>query len=492
MEVLAAEAAAQQAESLSSFLALEESYTQQLDSTIDPSELAQLNQELHAGLSADELEFLAKGTSHAAILEEPIRAPAIAAEHAHSLAESKAEPAPAPKTSAAPAPAAKTEAKAGDASKTSAPVKPSTACGAVAQCVHGMCVNDQCMCAPGYAGPNCNTTLVAREWKRCPNGCSGNGVCVLGRCVCDLGFGGVDCSERKAVPCPRDCSGHGICYHGKCFCEPGFGGVACAVVTPCPSSCGAHGVCFRGRCVCAKGFFGEQCQHRVSDDEAPASIVASEDDMALLRYTNLELEDPSELQSLMAPIMTKQQATAKPASKPAAQNATAAPATATTTKTGVPPANTNATHASFVSVEEELETAFALAADEQAFACEGGCSLNGRCVAGQCYCAPGYSGVRCEHQIDPRALEEAEEIGNTLRVHSRNADSNVGGAVSSFYETLISAMRGQDKDAEPMVVPHVTVQKSAALPPIALASVSFFIGMFLFSMMRRLSKAKAL
>uniref|UniRef100_A0A4W5KQ79 EGF-like domain-containing protein n=1 Tax=Hucho hucho TaxID=62062 RepID=A0A4W5KQ79_9TELE len=112
----------------------------------------------------------------------------------------------------------------------------------------GKCVNGKCVCDSGFTGPYCST-------KSCPGNCSNRGKCVNGQCVCDSGFTGPDCSAKA---CPNNCSNKGRCVNGKCVCEVGFSGQDCAA-KGCPDNCSNKGRCVKGRCVCRRGFAPPDC-----------------------------------------------------------------------------------------------------------------------------------------------------------------------------------------------------------------------------------------
>merc|ERR1711990_407951 len=116
---------------------------------------------------------------------------------------------------------------------------------------HGLCVDGQCLCEPGYIEADC------RQTASCHMDCSNHGFCKYGKCFCDPGFYGEGCDVK--VKCPKDCSGKGNCQWGKCFCEPGYGGTDCAKKTGCPNKCSNNGICVQGQCACAPGFSGLDC-----------------------------------------------------------------------------------------------------------------------------------------------------------------------------------------------------------------------------------------
>lgn len=60
--------------------------------------------------------------------------------------------------------------------------------------------------------------------------CSNHGVCVNGECLCSPGWGGVNC-ELPRAQCPDQCSGHGsyLADTGLCSCDPNWMGPDCSV-----------------------------------------------------------------------------------------------------------------------------------------------------------------------------------------------------------------------------------------------------------------------
>ncbi|XP_049504860.1 teneurin-2, partial [Panthera uncia] len=137
---------------------------------------------------------------------------------------------------------------------------------------HGVCVNGECLCSPGWGGLNCELARV-----QCPDQCSGHGTYVpdTGLCSCDPNWMGPDCSVGKprsfllAFPnthalwssmkvCSVDCGTHGVCIGGACRCEEGWTGAACDQRV-CHPRCIEHGTCKDGKCECREGWNGEHC-----------------------------------------------------------------------------------------------------------------------------------------------------------------------------------------------------------------------------------------
>ncbi|XP_066538637.1 N-acetylglucosamine-1-phosphodiester alpha-N-acetylglucosaminidase [Hoplias malabaricus] len=100
---------------------------------------------------------------------------------------------------------------------------------------HGTCVDGQCVCQPGWTGPNC-ANLTCQ-----PPACGDHGVCTPDGCVCDAGWIGANCSQECATGfygdgCNQNCTckNGGSCdsVHGLCTCPAGFHGVSCEEECP--------------------------------------------------------------------------------------------------------------------------------------------------------------------------------------------------------------------------------------------------------------------
>jgi hypothetical protein len=59
---------------------------------------------------------------------------------------------------------------------------------------HGVCVKGECLCSPGWGGPDCESPLPA-----CQEQCSGHGNYLpdSGTCTCDSSWTGSDCSTGE-------------------------------------------------------------------------------------------------------------------------------------------------------------------------------------------------------------------------------------------------------------------------------------------------------
>ena len=56
------------------------------------------------------------------------------------------------------------------------------------------------------------------------------------------------------------CVHAGYCHNGTCTCYPGYHGLDCATKL-CPNFCSFHGSCEHGKCICEANFTGDACQH---------------------------------------------------------------------------------------------------------------------------------------------------------------------------------------------------------------------------------------
>lgn len=156
--------------------------------------------------------------------------------------------------------------------------KKNTECEARCSEEHGACVNDTCMCKPGWAGEDCSVST-------CNPPCAGDEVCTKeGVCEKDHIEAAVAAAKDLGSDnCPKGkndapCGGMGTCVGGVCFCKTGYAGSACSLrVCPGNPQCGGKGSCYLGRCVCERGFSGDKCEEASADG---AEALAKEDDRA--------------------------------------------------------------------------------------------------------------------------------------------------------------------------------------------------------------------
>jgi hypothetical protein len=167
-----------------------------------------------------------------------------------------------------------------------------TPCGGCS--MHGICIDNKCVCEPGYTGPTCSELTGGALVHRCPASCHGHGMCLFGKCFCYPGYGGEGCDEQITLPCPGGCNSKGICHLGRCFCDPGYAAPDCKKVAPCDAKCGVHGVCIDGRCVCADGFTGEHCNIATKHPAKQTSFIESSESTYNFRgELNTRDEEPS-------------------------------------------------------------------------------------------------------------------------------------------------------------------------------------------------------
>ena len=134
---------------------------------------------------------------------------------------------------------------------------------------HGTCSMSQCICRPGWTGPDCSQPLCLGSFcyknsvslnTDCQF-CSGNGVCgTTGSCTCNAGWTGDDCSMTTCSP---SCSGKGQCLSefpiNQCICDATYSGDSCDSKL-CLNLCSNAGTCGTdGKCICNAGFYGDDC-----------------------------------------------------------------------------------------------------------------------------------------------------------------------------------------------------------------------------------------
>ncbi|PRP86981.1 hypothetical protein PROFUN_04963 [Planoprotostelium fungivorum] len=126
----------------------------------------------------------------------------------------------------------------------------------------GKCVNNSCVCSPGFIGEDCSACEDSY--------CHGHGKCRSQggnrRCDCVQGWDGDTCDQCDSLVL---CSphGHGVCdnndKNGRCICEKGFSGSDCST---CDAKivCNANGQCTQnGTCACVPLWSGDDCSIRV-------------------------------------------------------------------------------------------------------------------------------------------------------------------------------------------------------------------------------------
>ena len=169
---------------------------------------------------------------------------------------------------------------------------------------HGSCGHDgACVCDAGWTSYACDVAT-------CVGDCSGHGTCAEGECVCQPGYGGPDCASLPPSPgappaaCLDSdgvvCSGHGSCQAlggaaaangtGTCVCDPGWAAPACAWRISCEGNCSGHGACIpavisaaqstaetassaNGTCQCNMGWAGQDCSVAAAAAAAAASVA---------------------------------------------------------------------------------------------------------------------------------------------------------------------------------------------------------------------------
>uniref|UniRef100_A0A8C3TFR0 Neurogenic locus notch homolog protein 1 n=1 Tax=Chelydra serpentina TaxID=8475 RepID=A0A8C3TFR0_CHESE len=146
----------------------------------------------------------------------------------------------------------------------------------------GSCTNEvgtyQCSCKPAYTGQNCEHLYVPCNPSPCQNGgtCRQTGDTTYD-CTCLPGFAGQNC-EDNIDDCPgNNCKNGGTCVDGvntyNCQCLPEWTGQYCTEdVDECqlmPNACQNGGTCHNNHggynCVCVNGWTGEDCSENIDD-----------------------------------------------------------------------------------------------------------------------------------------------------------------------------------------------------------------------------------
>eukprot|EP00736_Rhodelphis_marinus_P009551 Rmarinus@m.20655 len=157
-------------------------------------------------------------------------------------------------------------------------VDPSFPCAVAncSSCVHGQCIApDFCLCDSGWSGANCTTLYCARD-AQCDHG-----SCVANECVCDDGWARGAADIACSIPLCGNCTGHGVCLsRDLCECEPGYHHPPHPVLSGLDylncyncTDCSGHGACEPDGCVCESGYTGVRCETESDNDDSTASLA---------------------------------------------------------------------------------------------------------------------------------------------------------------------------------------------------------------------------
>ncbi|XP_046368498.2 protein crumbs-like isoform X1 [Haliotis rufescens] len=146
-----------------------------------------------------------------------------------------------------------------------------------ATCLDG--INEYvCACAPGWTGIHCETDFNECDSNPCLNGATCHNHTNYYNCSCALGFTGFDCSENIDECTPNPCLHGGRCQDGissfTCNCSSEWMGRrcndtynACTALSPCQNggTCNTQQPNQDYNCTCVAGFNGRNCEINVND-----------------------------------------------------------------------------------------------------------------------------------------------------------------------------------------------------------------------------------
>lgn len=148
---------------------------------------------------------------------------------------------------------------------------------------HGTCIDQingyNCSCIPSYTGRNCETYQDPCTPNPCKNGASCLNDTKLGyKCNCTQEFGGKNCENKFGICFPTNPCEHGKCNETAgsytCTCDKGYTGKNCSTnINECENiTCSNKGICVDTPgsffCNCSgTGYDGEFCQKDINECE---------------------------------------------------------------------------------------------------------------------------------------------------------------------------------------------------------------------------------